>query len=106
MIIRSAENIYPIEVEQRLDAHPAVAESAVVGVDHPVHGQEVKAIVVVEPGADIAPDDLAAFAGETLASYKVPTVWELRREPLPRNASGKVLKTVLLGEAEAPVDDH
>jgi acyl-CoA synthetase (AMP-forming)/AMP-acid ligase II len=106
MIIRSAENIYPIEIEQRLDAHPQVLESAVVGIDHPVHGQEVKAIVVVDPQTTVSPDALAAFAGETLASYKVPTVWELRHESLPRNATGKVLKTVLLGEVSAPTEDH
>jgi acyl-CoA synthetase (AMP-forming)/AMP-acid ligase II len=102
MILRSGENIYPIEVEQRLDAHPAVKETAVVGADHAVHGQEVKAIVVLAPGEEVTDEELAAFAGETLAAYKVPTLWERRQEPLPRNASGKVLKTVLLGEAEAP----
>ncbi|HEX7097004.1 MAG TPA: class I adenylate-forming enzyme family protein [Acidimicrobiales bacterium] len=103
MIIRSGENIYPIEIEQRLDAHPLVHESAVVGVDHPVHGQEVKAIVVAaSPDVAIDTEELARFVGETLAPYKVPTVWEIRCEPLPRNASGKVLKTVLLGETEAP----
>lgn len=104
MILRSGENIYPIEIEQRLDAHPLVHESAVVGVDHPIHGQEVKAIVVAEPGAEIDTDELTRWVGETLAAYKVPTVWEVRHEPLPRNASGKVLKTVLLGEADAPVE--
>jgi long-chain acyl-CoA synthetase len=104
MILRSGENIYPIEVEQRLDAHPLVLESAVVGQDHPVHGQEVKAIVVVEAGTELDVEALARFAGETLSSYKVPTAWEVRHEALPRNASGKVLKTVLLGEAEAPTE--
>jgi long-chain acyl-CoA synthetase len=104
MILRSGENIYPIEVEQRLDAHPLVRESAVVGQDHPVHGQEVKAIVVVDPDSTVDVDELARFAGETLSPYKVPTAWELRREPLPRNASGKVLKTVLLGTADAPTE--
>jgi long-chain acyl-CoA synthetase len=104
MILRSAENIYPIEVEQRLDAHPAVVESAVVGVDHPVHGQEVKAIVVVADGVEVTDEELARFAGEALAAYKVPTVWERRQEALPRNAAGKVLKTVLLGDAVAPED--
>jgi long-chain acyl-CoA synthetase len=106
MILRSGENIYPIEVERRLDAHPAVAESAVVGADHPEHGQEVKAIVVLEPGATVDTDELARFAGETLSPYKVPTAWDLRREPLPRNASGKVLKIVLTGEAEAPAGEE
>jgi steroid-24-oyl-CoA synthetase len=106
MIIRGGENIYPIEVERRLDAHPHVAESAVVGVDHPVVGQEVKAVVVTSPGTAIDIDELVRWAGETLAPYKVPTLWELRADALPRNASGKVLKTVLVGEAVAPPDDH
>jgi acyl-coenzyme A synthetase/AMP-(fatty) acid ligase len=71
-----------------------------------VHGQEVKAIVVVDAAAEVGVDDLARFAAETLSSFKVPTQWDLRTEPLPRNASGKVLKTVLLGETDAPSDDH
>jgi len=95
MILRSAENIYPVEIEYRLDAHPDVRESAVVGVDHPELGQEVKAIVVPEPGARPDSADLAAFCGETLAAYKVPSLWLIREEPLPRNAAGKVLKTEL-----------
>jgi acyl-CoA synthetase (AMP-forming)/AMP-acid ligase II len=106
MIIRGGENIYPIEVERRLDAHPAVAESAVVGVEHPVLAQEVKAIVVPAAGGELDIDALSRWVAETLAPYKVPTVWELRREALPRNASGKVLKTVLMGDAAAPPDDH
>ena len=111
MIIRGGENIYPIEVERRLDAYAGVAESAVVGVDHPVLGQEVKAIVVPVAGTDLDTDDfdtedLARWVGETLAPYKIPTLWERRTEALPRNASGKVLKTVLIGEAVAPSDDH
>ena len=106
MIIRGGENIYPIELERRLDAHPLVAESAVFGVDHEVLGQEVKAIVVTVDGVDIDLDDLTHWVGESLAPYKVPTLWERRREPLPRNASGKVLKTVLMGDAVAPPDDH
>jgi acyl-CoA synthetase (AMP-forming)/AMP-acid ligase II len=106
MIIRGGENIYPIELERRLDAHAAVAESAVVGIDHDVLGQEVKAIVVPVAGAVLEIDDLARWVGETLAPYKVPTVWEVRSEALPRNASGKVLKTVLLGDAIATPDDH
>jgi acyl-CoA synthetase (AMP-forming)/AMP-acid ligase II len=106
MIIRGGENIYPIELERRLDAHAAVAESAVVGVDHDVLGQEVKAIVVPVAGIPLDVDELARWVGETLAPYKVPTVWELRSDALPRNASGKVLKTVLIGDAVAPPDDH
>jgi len=99
MILRAAENIYPIEIENRLEVHPAVREAAVIGVDHPELGQEVKAIVVPEPGDSVDPDTLAAWCGETLAPFKVPSHWEIRGEPLPRNAAGKVVKTVLTGAA-------
>ncbi len=99
MILRGAENIYPTEIEHRLEAHPDVVEAAVVGVDHPELGQEVKAIVVHAAGAAPAPGELARWVGMTLAAYKVPAHWELRTEPLPRNAAGKVLKNVLAGTA-------
>jgi acyl-CoA synthetase (AMP-forming)/AMP-acid ligase II len=100
MILKNAENVYPAEVENRLEQHPAVREAAVYGVDHPEWGQEVKAVVVAEAGATLDPDELAGFCGETLAAYKVPTKWDLRSEPLPRNPSGKILKNVLAGDAQ------
>ncbi len=100
MIIRGGENIYPIEIENRIDEHPAVLESAVIGVDHRTLGQEVKAFVVTKPGRHVDADELKAFVGETLAYYKVPEYIETREEHLPRNASGKVLKNVLAGEAD------
>ena len=102
LILRAAENVYPAEIEHRLDAHPSVAESAVVGVDHETLGQEVKAVVVpATQGAEIDSEELARFVGEKLAAFKVPSLWEVRSEPLPRNAAGKVLKTVLTGEAQS-----
>ena len=58
LILRGAENVYPIEIEHRLEAHPDVAEAAVVGVDHPELGQEVKAIVVPKRGARLDSGDL------------------------------------------------
>jgi len=106
MILRAAENVYPIEIEHRLVAHPGVEEAAVVGVDHPELGQEVKAIVVPRRGAKLDPQELARFVGEKLAAYKVPAHWELRSEPLPRNAAGKILKTVLTGEAPGALVDE
>jgi len=99
LILRGGENVYPVEVEQRLEAHPAVVEAAVVGADHPVLGQEVKAIVVTADGADCSADDLIAHCAEVLAYYKVPSIVEFRDEPLPRNATGKVVKAVLTGDA-------
>jgi acyl-CoA synthetase (AMP-forming)/AMP-acid ligase II len=99
MILKNAENVYPAEIENRLEKHPAVREAAVYGVDHPESGQEVKAVIVPEPGAEPDPSELGRWCGETLAAYKVPTLWEIRAEPLPRNPSGKILKNVLAGEA-------
>ncbi len=99
LIIRGGENIYPFEVENRLDEHPDILEAAVIGVDHDVLGQEVMAVVVVAPGTEITDDDVQAFCRETLSSFKVPTLVDIRTEPLPRNPSGKVLKNVLSGDA-------
>ena len=106
LILRGAENIYPVEIEHRLEAHPAVAEAAVVGVEHRELGQEVKAIVVPRAGQPPSEDALARWVGEKLASFKVPAHWELRDEPLPRNAAGKVMKQVLLGESDNPFIDE
>ena len=100
LILRAAENIHPVEIEHRLEAHSQVVEAAVFGVDHPELGQEVKAVVVPERGVEIDTDALARWVGEALAAYKVPAHWELRSERLPRNAAGKVLKNVLSGEAQ------
>jgi long-chain acyl-CoA synthetase len=100
MIIRGGENIYCVEIENRLVDHPAVADAAVIGVPHPSLGEEVKAVVQVEPGATLTDDDLRAWVRAELADFKVPAHVEIRTEPLPRNASGKLLKNVLRGEGE------
>jgi len=100
MIVRSAENVHPFEIEYRLDAHPDVVESAVVGVDHPELGQEVKAVVVTRPGIELAPATLSAWVGETLAAFKVPSLWAIGTEPLPRNAAGKIVKRALVEAVE------
>jgi long-chain acyl-CoA synthetase len=101
LILRAAENVYPVEIEHRLDAHPSVVESAVVGVDHDVLGQEVKAIVVAAEGSRVDTDELAGWVGEVLAPFKVPSQWEVRTELLPRNPGGKVMKDVLTGDANS-----
>ncbi len=105
MIIRGGENVYCVEVEAALFEHPAVADCAVLGVPHPVLGEEVGAVVVLRPGHDVAADELARFVGERLARFSVPTRFWFRAEPLPRNPAGKALKrqlrTELLGDAPA-----
>ncbi len=100
LIIRGGENIYPAEIENRLDEHPGVHEATVFGVDHRELGQEVKAVVVPHEGVTLDDAELCAWIGATLAPHKVPAHWEVRSEPLPRNATGKVLKNVVAGDAE------
>ncbi len=95
LILRGSENIYPAEIEHRLLAHPDVAEAAVVGVDHEELGQEVKAVVVPQSNRALDPGKLAQWVAEGLAYYKVPSHWEIRTDPLPRNAVGKVMKHLL-----------
>ena len=100
MIIRGGENIYCVEIENRLVEHPAVAEAAVIGVPHPTLGEEVKAVVRLEPGASLTEAELRAWVAETLADFKVPAHVEFTGTFLPRNASGKLLKNVLRGEGD------
>ncbi len=101
LILRNAENIYPVEVEHCLERHPSIKEAAVVGVDHAQWGQEVKAYIVPSPGTHPQIESVEAFCKENLAAFKVPTLWEIREQPLPRNAAGKILKNVLTGEMES-----
>jgi steroid-24-oyl-CoA synthetase len=100
MIIRGGENIYCVEIENRLVEHPAVADAAIIGVPHAELGEEVKAVVQLEPGQTLTEDEVRSWVGAELANFKVPAYVELRTEPLPRNASGKLLKNVLRGEGE------
>ena len=100
MIIRGGENIYCVEIENRLVLHPAIADAAIIGVPHAELGEEVKAVVQVESGSSLTEDDVRAWVREELADFKVPAYVEIRTEPLPRNASGKLLKNVLRGEGE------
>jgi long-chain acyl-CoA synthetase len=100
MIIRGGENIYCVEIEQRLVQHPEIADAAVIGIPHPELGEEVKAVVEVAAGSSMTEDDVRAWVAETLANFKVPRYVELTTEKLPRNASGKLLKNVLRGQGE------
>jgi long-chain acyl-CoA synthetase len=95
MLIRGGENVYCVEVESALFEHPAVMDAAVVGIPHRVLGEEVGAIVQLVPGAEIDEAALRAHVAARLASFKVPARVEIRREPLPRNPSGKILKREL-----------
>jgi len=98
MLIRGGENVYCVEIENRLVEHPGIADAAVVGVPHESLGEEVKAVVEITPGADVTDDDIRRWVAETLAPFKVPTHIDRWDGKLPRNASGKLLKNVLRGE--------
>jgi long-chain acyl-CoA synthetase len=100
MIIRGGENIYPAEIENRIEQHPEVAEVAVHGVDDRELGQRVKAVIVPNEGAHPTQDSIRTFCAEALAYFKIPELIEIRAEPLPRNATGKVMKHVLEGAGE------
>jgi len=92
LIFRGGENVYPVEIEKRIENHPDVEECAVIGVDDPELGQRVKAVLVARPGHTVDVDSLQAWCATDLAYYKVPEFWEVRAEPLPRNPAGKILK--------------
>lgn len=102
LILRGGENIYPIEVEQAVEAHPDVDEAAVLGVDHEELGQEVHAIVVPRPDVALDEEALRDWTAERIARFKVPSRWTFRTDPLPRNPTGKVLKTELQEPAPRP----
>ena len=98
MIVSGGENIYPAEVENALEEHPDLEESAVVGAPDAEWGQVLKAFVVKHPGAEVAPEDLKAFLKARIANYKVPKNF-IFIDALPRNAVGKILKKTLREEA-------
>jgi long-chain acyl-CoA synthetase len=92
MVLRGGENVYCAEVEAAVYEHPAVHEAVVFGVPHERLGEEVACAVVPKRGEAIDVDELRKHLAEHIASFKIPTVWEVRDDPLPRNASGKILK--------------
>ena len=94
MINRGGYKIFSAEVENALAYHPGIAECAVVGRPDPVLGERVCAFVLPK-GAGISAAELRSFCAERMADYKVPEIVELVREPLPRNANGKVQKAIL-----------
>ncbi|GAB3310478.1 long-chain fatty acid--CoA ligase [Geodermatophilus aquaeductus] len=107
LVLVSGFNVYPAEVERVLDAHPAVAESAVIGLPDARTGAAVRAVVVPAPGAEVTAEELRDHAASALARYKVPTSITFRPE-LPHSLTGKVSRARLrelglpLGEEDAP----
>jgi long-chain acyl-CoA synthetase len=100
MVNRGGENVYCVEVENALAQHPAVFEAAVMGVPDKMMGEKVGAVVVLRPDAKADGTEIADFARQLIADFKVPQFVSFRAEPLPRNPGGKVLKPVLRKETE------
>ncbi|ASK33745.1 AMP-dependent synthetase [Alcanivorax sp. N3-2A] len=95
MFISGGENVYPAEVEKVLEAHPDIAEVAVIGIADDRWGEVGKACIGLRPGAATPDQDsLRAYCRERLAGYKIPKLFEVV-DALPRNALGKVTKQEL-----------
>jgi long-chain acyl-CoA synthetase len=94
LVLVSGFNVYPAEVERVLDAHPTVAESAVIGVPDPRTGAAVLAVVAPAPGAVVDADELRAHAAASLARYKVPTAVVVL-PALPHSLTGKISRARL-----------
>ena len=94
MIIRGGYNVYPREIEEVLMSHPGVSLAAVIGVPHDSHGEEIKAVVIRAPGAEITEDELVAWGKEQMAAYKYPRIVAFV-DALPMTSTGKILKREL-----------
>ena len=96
LVIRGGFNVYPREVEEVIARHPAVAQVAVIGVPDPVHGEEVCAVIIVDPAADVKPtaDELIEWGKQRLGRHKYPRLVRFVGE-FPLGPSHKVLKREL-----------
>ncbi|MGD8830278.1 MAG: class I adenylate-forming enzyme family protein [Pseudomonadales bacterium] len=95
VIIRGGENVYCAEVESVLHHHPDIADVALIGLPHRALGEEVAAVIERKPEAELSEADVQAWVAERLARFNVPTRVFFIEEPLPRTATGKVLKREL-----------
>ncbi|KMK74598.1 long-chain-fatty-acid--CoA ligase [Alkalihalobacillus pseudalcaliphilus] len=99
MIIAGGFNIYPREIEEVLFEHEAVADVAIIGVADEYRGETVKAFIVKKEGKEVTEKELDEFCRKHLAAYKVPRIYEFRKE-LPKTLIGKVLRRVLVEEEQ------
>ena len=94
MIIRGGYNVYPREIEEVLMTHPGISLAAVIGVPHESHGEEIKAVVILNDGASITEQELLDWGKEQMANYKYPRHVEFVSS-MPMTATGKILKREL-----------
>lgn len=95
MIVTGGENVYSVEVEAALYAHPDVLEAAVFGIPDERFGEQVHAAVVLKEGRSVPPEDLVAHCRNAIAAYKCPKTVTIQSEPLPKSGAGKILKREL-----------
>jgi acyl-CoA synthetase (AMP-forming)/AMP-acid ligase II len=101
LINRGGEKISPLEIDEALVRHPAVAEAAAFAVPHPRLGEDVAAAVVLRPGMVVTPAELRRYLRDHLASFKVPRR-VLISDQLPKGATGKILRRRLTESLRAP----
>ena len=94
MVVSGGENIYPVEVENAIAKHDAVADVAVIGVPDDKFGEALLAFVVTRPDTVLETDEMIEFCRDKIAGYKIPRQLQIIDE-LPRNPSGKILKKIL-----------
>jgi fatty-acyl-CoA synthase len=90
LIITAGRNVYSVEVESVLAAHPDIADVAVVGRPHPDYGESIIAVITPREGATVTLEDVKAFCADKIARYKIPH--DLAVGTIPRTPSGKILK--------------
>ncbi|MFC7365523.1 MULTISPECIES: long-chain-fatty-acid--CoA ligase [Bhargavaea] len=105
MIIASGYNVYPREIEEVLYEHPDVAECVVAGIPDPYRGETVKAYIVLKEDAEVTEEELNAHCRKSLAAYKVPKLYEFRKE-LPKTAVGKILRRSLIDEEKKKMEEE
>ncbi|MGE8206371.1 AMP-binding protein [Heyndrickxia sp. NPDC080065] len=105
MIIAGGYNIYPREIEEVLYEHPDIQEVVVAGVPDPYRGETVKAYIVLKENASVTEEELNVFSRKYLAAYKVPRLYEFRKE-LPKTAVGKILRRSLIEEERKKLENN
>lgn len=90
LIITGGRNVYSVEVENALAAHPGILDCAVISRPHPDYGESIVAVITTRDGVTLTLDDIKAFCSDRISAYKIPH--ELLIHDIPRNPSGKILK--------------
>jgi acyl-CoA synthetase (AMP-forming)/AMP-acid ligase II len=104
MIITGGRNVYSVEVENVLAAHPDITDVAVVGRPHSVYGESIVAVITPRAGTTVTLDGVKAFCADKIAHYKIPP--DLVVGTIPRNPSGKSSSTSYATVSEQPTSPH